>query len=127
MLFSSSMVFMNHTELMFQDLLLYCTKKVPKNHNHFFHFRHGGETHFLVLAQTLMYPNLDTPSQALFNLHSSSAFPIDYGSEDDQNFQSPPGHSRRPVRRRWYCMVLVMCHVSCVKCQVSGVNIYMYM
>ena len=46
---------MNHMEYMFQDLPFYCTKKVPKNHNHFFHFRHGGGTHFLVLAQTLIY------------------------------------------------------------------------
>ena len=38
---SSPMVYMNHTELMLQDLLLYCTKKVPKNHNYFCHFRHG--------------------------------------------------------------------------------------
>ena len=36
MLPSSPMVYMNHTELMFQDLILYCTKKVPKNHNDFF-------------------------------------------------------------------------------------------
>ena len=54
-LHSSSMVYMNHTELMFQDLLLYCTNNVPENHNHFFHFHHGGETNFLVLAQTLIY------------------------------------------------------------------------
>ena len=37
------------------DLLLYCTKKVAKNNNQFFHFRRGGETHFLVLPQTLIY------------------------------------------------------------------------
>ena len=53
-LHSSPIVYMDHTELIFQDLLLYCTKKVPKNHNQLFHFRHGGETHFLVLAQTLI-------------------------------------------------------------------------
>ena len=40
---------------MFKDLLFYCTKKVPKNHNKFYHFRHEGGTHFLVLAQTLIY------------------------------------------------------------------------
>ena len=51
------------------------------------------------------YPNLDIPSQALFNLHRPSALPLWCGSEDDQNFQSPPGHSRPPGRRRWYCMV----------------------
>ena len=54
-LHSSPIVYMDHTELIFQDILLYCTKKVLKNHNKFFHFRHGGETHFLVLAQTLIY------------------------------------------------------------------------
>ena len=52
---SSPIVYMNHTELMFQDLLfLYCTKNVPENNNNFFHFCHRGETHFLVLAQTLI-------------------------------------------------------------------------
>ena len=53
------------------------------------------------------YPNLDIPSQALFNLHRASALPLWCGIEDDQHFQSPPGHSRRPVRRRRYTMVLV--------------------
>ena len=53
-LHSSPIVYMDHTELIFQDLLLYGTKKVPENHNQFLHFRHGGETHFLVLAQTLI-------------------------------------------------------------------------
>ena len=52
---------MDHTELIFQDLLLYHTNKVPENHNQFFHFCHGGETHFLVLAQTFMSPQLLTP------------------------------------------------------------------
>ena len=52
-LHSSSMVNVNHTELIFQDL--YCTKKVPENHINFVHFCHGGDTHFLVLAQTLIY------------------------------------------------------------------------
>ena len=32
-LHSSPIVYMDHTELIFQDLLLYCTKKVAKNHN----------------------------------------------------------------------------------------------
>ena len=53
-LHSSPINYMNHSELNFQDLLLYGTKKVADNHNQFFHFRHGGETHFLVLAQTLI-------------------------------------------------------------------------
>ena len=53
-LHSSPLVYMDHTELIFQDLFLYCTKKVAENHNKFFHFRHEGETHFLVLAQTLI-------------------------------------------------------------------------
>ena len=56
MLHSSPIVHMDHTEPIFKDLLLYCTKKVAKNHNYFFYFRHGGETHFLVLPQTLIYP-----------------------------------------------------------------------
>ena len=50
----STIVHMNHMKHMFQDLPFYCTKKVPKNNNHFFHFRHGGGTHFRVLAQTLI-------------------------------------------------------------------------
>ena len=54
-LHTSPIVYMDHTELIFQDLLLYCTKTVPENHNQFFHFCHGGETHFLVVAQTLIY------------------------------------------------------------------------
>ena len=54
-LHSSPIVYMNHTELIFQDPLLYCTKEVAENHNKLFHFCHGGETHFLVLAQTLIY------------------------------------------------------------------------
>ena len=53
-LHTSQMAYMNRMELMFQDLLLNCTKKVPENHNNFFHFCHGAETHFLVLAQTLI-------------------------------------------------------------------------
>ena len=53
------------------------------------------------------YTNLDIPSQALFNLHRASALPLRCGSEDGQNFQSPPGHSRQPVRRRRYCKVSV--------------------
>ena len=55
MLHSSSIVYMDHTEPIFQDLLLICTKWLPKNHNNCFHFCHGGETHFLVPAQTLIY------------------------------------------------------------------------
>ena len=54
-LHSSPIVHIDHMELLIQDLLLYCTKKVPENHNNFFHFCHGGETHFLVLARTLIY------------------------------------------------------------------------
>ena len=40
-LHSSPIVYMDHTERIFQDLLLYCTKKVAENHNQFFHFCHG--------------------------------------------------------------------------------------
>jgi hypothetical protein len=53
------------------------------------------------------YPKLDIPSQALFNLHRASALPLGCGSEDDQNFQNPTGHSRLPVTRRRYTMVSV--------------------
>ena len=35
-LHSSPMVYMDHTEIMFHDLLFYCAKKVPESHNHFF-------------------------------------------------------------------------------------------
>ena len=55
----STIVHMNHMKHMFQDLPFYCTKKVPKNHNQFFHLRQGGGTHFLVLAHTLIY--MDRP------------------------------------------------------------------
>ena len=51
----STIVHMSHMEHIFQDLPFYCTEKVPKNHNQFFHFRHGGGTQLLVLAQTLIY------------------------------------------------------------------------
>ena len=51
----STIVHTNHMEHMFQDLPFYCNEKFPKNHNHFFHFRHGVGSHFLVLAQTLIY------------------------------------------------------------------------
>ena len=50
----TTIVHMNHMEHMFQDLSFYCTKKVPKKHNKFFHFRHEVGTHFLVLAHTLI-------------------------------------------------------------------------
>ena len=67
------------------------------------------------------YSNLDIPNQALFNLYRGSALPLWCDTEDDQNFQSPPGHSRRPVWWRRYCMVLVcqgevtseMWHLTC--------------
>ena len=49
---------MNHIEHMFKDLPFYCTKKVPKHNNKFFDFRHGSGTHFLVLAQTLIYADI---------------------------------------------------------------------
>ena len=38
----------------FQNQFFYGTNQVPKNHNQCWYFRHGGETHFLVLAQTLI-------------------------------------------------------------------------
>ena len=51
----SQIFFMIRLVFIFQDQIFYCTKNVPKNHNKFGYFRHGGETHFLVLAETLMY------------------------------------------------------------------------
>ena len=52
----STIVHKNPMEHMFLDLPFSCTKKVPKNHNYIFsRFRHGGGTHYLVLAQTLIY------------------------------------------------------------------------
>ena len=40
-LYSSPIVYMDHTELIFEDLLLYCTKKVAENHNQFSTFVPG--------------------------------------------------------------------------------------
>ena len=37
----------------------------------------------------------------------TSAPPLRCGSEDDNNFQNPPGHSRRPVTRRWTNSILL--------------------
>ena len=45
---------MNQMKPIFQFLPFNCTKGAPENHNQFCDFCHGGETHFLVLAQTLM-------------------------------------------------------------------------
>ena len=53
----------------------------------------------------LGYPNLDISSQALFNLHRASALRPKCGSEDDQHFLSPPGHSRRPIT---WCRYLII-------------------
>ena len=55
----STIVHMNHMKRLFQNLSFYCTKKVPKNRNNFFYFRHGVGTHFLVLVQTLIYLTLN--------------------------------------------------------------------
>ena len=38
----SLMLHMNQMEPIFQDLHFYCTKNVPRNHNKFCHFCHGG-------------------------------------------------------------------------------------
>ena len=35
--------------------IFYCTNQVPANHNQFWYFCHGDDTHFLVLARTLIY------------------------------------------------------------------------
>ena len=42
----------------------------PKNHNDFFHFCHGGGTHFLVLAQILIYANVVLYPQTPFTVES---------------------------------------------------------
>ena len=68
----STIVHMNHMKHMFQDLPFYCTKKVPKNHKHFFHFRQRAGTHFLVLGQTLIYVQI---LQEIFSL----AFHLKHG------------------------------------------------
>ena len=54
-LYCSPKVYMKHLEPLFQDLPFCCTKKVPKNHNQPVHFCQGGGTHFLVLAQTMIW------------------------------------------------------------------------
>ena len=51
----SPIFFIIRLVFIFQDKIFYCTKKFPKNLNQFWYFRQGGETHFLVLAQTLIY------------------------------------------------------------------------
>ena len=66
LLHTSPIVYMYHMELILQDLLLYCTKKVAESHNQFVHFRHGGETHIPVLAQTLIYSDLHSISKKVF-------------------------------------------------------------
>ena len=71
----STIVHMNHMEHMFQDLPFYCTKKVPKNHNQFFHFHHGGGTHFLVVAQTLIL-NSKRCLDILSSVASSLSLPL---------------------------------------------------
>jgi hypothetical protein len=70
------------------------------------------------------YPKVDIPSQALFNLHRASALPLRCGREDNQNFQSTSRHSRRSVRQRRYCMVLVCHNVVALCC--NGTVLYWY-
>ena len=67
----STIVHMNHMEHMFQDLPFYCTKKVPKNHNNFFHFRHGVELTSLLSWLHLFY-TLRTLSFSQFYSKSSN-------------------------------------------------------
>ena len=64
-------LYMIHPEFIFQDLFLYCTNEVPKNHNKLLYFFHGGETHFLMLAQTLIYVTRWIPVGAVFDLNCS--------------------------------------------------------
>ena len=77
------MVYMNHTELIFQDILLCCTKKVPESHNIFFTIGTGPvrvETHFLMLAQNLIqrkeenweYTRLEKPEESVMSMMTNS-------------------------------------------------------
>ena len=59
-LYCSTIVHLNQMEHMFQDLPFLWHQESTKNHNHFCHFCHGGGTHFLVLAQTLIYILFDS-------------------------------------------------------------------
>ena len=45
---------MNHKKHIFQDLHFYCTYVVPETHKHFLSLLSRGETHLLVLVQTLI-------------------------------------------------------------------------
>ena len=94
----STIAHMNHMEHMFQDLSFYCTKKVPKNHNHFFQLRHGGGTNFLVLAHTLIYVQYKYVHNTIIN-HSLSRI-FTWGSL----------HKRVPKAEKWDCHTTV--HVS---------------
>ena len=65
-LFWWATLLMNHITPMFHDLNFYCTKNNPKNHNKICHFLTGsGETHFLVLAYTLILESI--PYRRLWN------------------------------------------------------------
>ena len=78
---------MNHMKHIFQGLPFCCTKEFPENHIHFYHFCHGGETHFLVLAHTLIYDIMAT-------LHLSAGTQ----SQLDPNF---PSCKRGRYRQTW--------------------------
>ena len=51
----------------FQDTF-YCTNEVPKKYNQFWYFRHGVESHFLVLAKTLIYKLVKKVEQDLTHI-----------------------------------------------------------
>ena len=70
------------------------------------------------------YPNLDIPSQALFNRHRECALPLRCGSEDKQTFQSPPGHSRQTIRQRRNCMVPVWHSVMTKQNMCTGLSLF---
>ena len=70
-LYYSPIVHIKHMKPIVQDLTFYCTKKIPNKN----HFCHAGETHFGVLAKTLIFPciALSTDPLQLFSLvHVSS-------------------------------------------------------
>ena len=88
-LHSSPMVYMNHTEPIFQDLLLYCTKKVPENHNHFFPLVTGVK-HTTWCLLRLCFINLSLPS--VYNTDRKRCIP--HLCPSTRNIQMTPAPSR---------------------------------
>ena len=53
-------------------------QKGPKNHYQFYHFRHGGGTHFVVLAQTLIYWVFKYITPDLFTVITENIFNMNF-------------------------------------------------